>query len=492
MIKFSIRLIGIVLVTLCLTLFPDFLFSQTKISGVASFAKSQKMRVQTYDDLISYKIKTIKEVQLDRMGKFDFEINIQKPTYLFFVINFINGQLMIEPGKKYVLDFSVDSTYQNPAEISVQNVPMWIEIIEPKTGNLMSDLTKMENLIEDFLSINNRFQQIYFLRNKATLDSLNQLLNAEFKSKNNPYLQTYLKYRFGQVDYIMRSKMTDVLYKEYLTENEIPLENIAYMQFFNEFFNRYIQSANSKIPNDKLIEFINEKPDYFQFLDYLGKDPILVNEIIRELVIIKNLAEMFNIVGFNKDNIIKLLYELSVTTKFEEHKRIATNVIEMLVKQQTGYTPKAKELKDVSGNIVNIDKYKGKILYINFFSVDCIDCVMEFFAIQKLKKDFGDKMNFISVSMDVNSVKLFHFVNKYTQFDWPILSFGNNYDWVEAYDIQAFPAQVLLDENGKILAYPAPLASGELSRYLYAFFMEDFRQKPVFIPGSSVERDSLK
>ena len=108
--------------------------------------------------------------------------------------------------------------------------------------------------------------------------------------------------------------MTDALFKEYLTGNEIPLENLAYMQFFNEFFNRYIQSANSKIPNDKLFEFINEKPDYLLLLDFLGKDPILVNEIIRELVLIKNLAEMFNIVGFNKDNIIKLLYELSCTT----------------------------------------------------------------------------------------------------------------------------------------------------------------------------------
>lgn len=100
----------------------------------------------------------------------------------------------------------------------------------------MSDLTKMENLIEDFLSVNNRFQQIYFLRNKTTLDSLSQILKAEFKTNNNPYLQTYLKYRFGQVDYIMRSKMTDALFKEYLTGNEIPLENLAYMQFFNEFF----------------------------------------------------------------------------------------------------------------------------------------------------------------------------------------------------------------------------------------------------------------
>ncbi len=473
-------------------IFVNLLFCQTKINVRASFAGSQKMRVQTYDDLISYKIKTLNEVTLDRMGKFEFDLNIQKPTYLFFVINFITGQLMIEPGKKYVLEMTVDSIYQNPTEISVQDVPMWIEILEPKTANLMSDLTKMEDIIENFLSVNNRFQQIYFLKNKTTVDSLNLILQKEFKSNNNKYLQVYLKYRFAQVDYITRSKMTKDLYDEYINGIEIPIDNLAYMQFFNDFFTRYIQSANSKIHKDKLYELINEKPDYLELLDFIGKDPILVNEIVRELVLMKNLAEMYNVDEFNQDNIIKLIYHLSQTTKFEEHKRIATNIIEMLVKQKTGYKPKVTDLKDVSGNTVSIEKYKGKLLYIQFFSVDCIDCITELFAIQKVKKDFGDKMNFISVSMDVNSVKLFHFINKYTQFDWPILSFGNNYDWVEAYDIHAFPAQVLLDEKGKIISFPAPMASGELSRFLYVYFMEDYRRKPVFIPGSSMEHDSLK
>ncbi len=472
--------------------FANYLFCQTKILGRASFASSQKMRVQTYDDLLSYKIKTIAEVTLDRMGKFEVDINIQKPTYLFFVINYITGQLMIEPNKRYVLELTVDSIYQNPTEISVQDIPMWVEILEPKTANLMSDLTKMEDIIENFLSVNNRFQQIYFLKNNSTLDSLKQKLQNEFKSNKNKYLQTYLKYRFGQIDYITRSKMTKVLYNEYLNGIEIPIDNIAYMQFFNDFFNRYIQSANSKIPKDKLYEIINEKPDYLELLDFVGKDPILVNEIIRELVLMKNLAEMYNVNGFNQDNIIKLIYKLSQTTKFEDHKRIATNLIEMLVKQKTGYKPKANQLKDVSGNIVSIDKYKGKLLYIQFFSVDCNDCVTELFALQKIKKDFGDKMNFISVSMDINTIKLFHFINKYPQFDWPILSFGNNFDWVDAYDIHAFPAQVLLDEKGNILSFPAPLASGELSRFLYVYFMEDYRKKPVFIPGSSMENDSLR
>lgn len=475
-----------------LLVFVNPLFCQTKISGKAAFAGSQKMRVQTYDDLLSYKIKTLTEVSLDRMGKFEIELNIQKPTYLFFVINYITGQLMIEPNKKYVLEMTVDSIYKNPLEISVQDVPMWIEIIEPKTGNLMSDLTKMENIIENFLSVNNRFQQIYFLKSKTTLDSLKQILHNEFTTVNNKYLQVYLKYRFGQIDYITRSKMTKVLYDEYINGIEIPIDNIAYMQFFNDFFNRYIQSANSKIPKDKLYELINEKCDYLELLDFIGKDPILVNEIVRELVLMKNLAEMYNISTFNQDNVIKLIYRLSLTTKFDEHKRIANNIIEMLIKQKTGYKPKAKELKDNLGNTVNIDKYLGKLLYIHFFSVDCSDCITELFALQKIKKDFGDKMNFISVSMDVNSVKLFHFINKYPQFDWPIYSFGNNYDWVEAYDIHAFPAQVLLDEEGKILSFPAPMASGELSLFLYVYFMEDYRKKPVFIPGSSMDNDSLR
>ncbi|MDD4575945.1 MAG: TlpA disulfide reductase family protein [Bacteroidales bacterium] len=465
-----------------------FVFCQSKISGKAAFAPSQTMRINTYDDLISYKITTIKTVEIDKTGNFEFELNFRSPVYLFFEINFINGQVLIEPDKNYKLEFSVDSIYTNPTEITVSEVPMWVEILEPKSNNLMSFVVDVEETIENFLSSDNNFSKIYYARSVETLQLLKTILDQKFGYINNPYFKIYMHYRFAQVDFIQRSKMTTELYADYLTDIEIYYNNLAYMQFFNEFFTRYIQSANSNIPKNKLDELINETGNYFELLDYLGKDPLLVNEMIRELVLIKNLSEMYNIIGTNQSNIILLLLKLAETTKFEEHRKIANNMIEFLVKQSVGNIPVAKNLKDLSGNTISIDKYRGKPLYIQFFSVDCSDCIAEMFAIQKVKKDFEGKIEFISVSMDINTTKLYHFVNRFPQFDWPILSFGNNYEWVKSFDIHAFPAQVLLDAEGKIIQYPAMLASEELSRFLYAYFMEDYRPKPVYIPGMSGER----
>ncbi len=476
------------IVSLFFVLISILAFSQTKISGNAPFAANHSMRIKTYDDLITYKISTIKTVDIDKNGNFNFEIKIFQPTYLFFVINSINGQLMIEPNKNYKLLLTVDSIYQNPTEIPVTDVPMWVEIVEPQSHNLMTYIVDVEDNIEKFLANDNNFAKIYYTRSTETLNLLKIILDQKFGHINHPYLKTFVKYRFAQVDFIMRSKMTMELYTEYLTDIEIYYNNLAYMQFFNEFFIRYIQSANSNIPKAKLNELINETADYPQLLDYLGKEPILVNEMIRELVLIKNLSEMYNIYGTNQSNIIYFLEKIAETTKFEEHRKIANNMIEFLVKQSVGNIPVAKNLKDLSGNSISIDKYKGKPLYIHFFSVDCSDCITEMFAIQKVKKDFEGKIQFISVSMDINTTKLYHFVNRFPQFDWPILSFGNNYEWIESYDIHAFPAQVLLDKDGRIIQFPAMLASDELSRFLYAYFMEDYRPKPVYIPGMSGER----
>lgn len=473
---------------LVFSLVSTLLFSQSKISGKALFAPNRTLRINTYDDLVSYKITNLKTVTIDKNGNFEFELNLHQPTYAFFIINSIHGQLLIEPNKNYKLEFSVDSIYPNPAEIPATEIPMWVEILEPKSNNLMTFIVDLEETVENFLTRDNNFSKIYYARSVETLQLLKNNLEEKFGHINNPYFKTFLRYRFAQVDLIQRSKMTSELYNDYFTDIEIYYNNLAYMQFFNEFFTRYIQSANSNIPKEKLYELINETGNYLELLDYLGKDPILVNEMIRELVLIKNLSEMYHVFGTNQSNIIMFLSKLAETTKFDEHRRIANNTIEFLVKQSVGNIPVAKNLKDLSGNIISIDKYLGKPLYIQFFSVDCADCITEMFAIQKVKKDFEGKIQFISVSMDINTTKLYHFVNRFPQFDWPILSFGNHYEWIEAYDIYGFPAQVLLDAEGKIIQYPAMLASDELSRFLYAYFMEDFRPKPVYIPGMGNER----
>ncbi|NCB14097.1 MAG: hypothetical protein EOM78_21105, partial [Erysipelotrichia bacterium] len=69
---------------------------------------------------------------------------------------------MIEPNKNYKLELTVDSIYPNPTEIAIGDIPMWIEIIEPKSNNLMSYIVDLEETVERFLSSDNNFSKIYY------------------------------------------------------------------------------------------------------------------------------------------------------------------------------------------------------------------------------------------------------------------------------------------------------------------------------------------
>ena len=110
-------------------------------------------------------------------------------------------------------------------------------------------------------------------------------------------------------------------------DNEYILyDNPAYMTFFHSFYDNYLYTS-SRISKDILTKYINENPDYLGIFNEVGKDPFLVNERIRELVIIKNLGEFYEDHQFNKKNILQLLNYIKKNSRFPEHKDIVEHVI---------------------------------------------------------------------------------------------------------------------------------------------------------------------
>ena len=108
---------------------------------------------------------------------------------------------------------------------------------------------------------------------------------------------------------------------------------------------------------------INNKRNYYRLLDALGKDPILVNEVIREMVLIKGLGEIYDNDEFSQENILFLLNQMTNATKFVQHKQMAENQIKQLTKLRPGSVAPNFEVKDV---------YRVKVLWMiikeNMFS----------------------------------------------------------------------------------------------------------------------------
>ena len=85
---------------------------------------------------------------------------------------------------------------------------------------------------------------------------------------------------------------------------------------------------------------------------------------------------------------------------------------------------------------------------------------------------YGDKVQFLSVMLDYEPVRLYHFVKNYPDFGWQFAHFNNQFDFLEAYKPYALPLSMLVDPQGKVLAYPAPAASEGLAELFMKLFAD--------------------
>ena len=470
---------------LSITFTSLFGYKQTIINGNASFAPNSTIRVYQYDDLLSYKRVLITSAKISKEGDFKFELNLTRPTYLMFCINFLESDFYAEPEESYSIHFEFNAKHENPAEISAIEIPMLTIIKDSTFETIFSKINALNDAIQQFLTSNDNFKQIYFRANQAKLDSLKKIIMGDWGVYNGQYFRTYQKYSYAMFDNIINNKNSDSIFARYFNEREFYVENTAFMDFFNSCFEKYYDSSQSKIPINEFRNTINEGGNLAKLLDIMGKDSKLKNEILREMVLIKMLNNAYFDDRFEPGNIILLLFELSKTTKFADHKKMALNVIDQLRNKVNGKKMIDFELKNVSGATTKLSEFNNKYLYIQFFTTDCNTCIRDMYGMQKLQEEYRDSVQFISISLDVNTAKLFHFVNKFPQFNWPILHFGNNFDFIEAYGLKGLPLAMILDKSGNIISNPAPLPDQNVTQIFNDLFKDKFHHKIWFEPGNS-------
>ena len=103
--------------------------------------------------------------------------------------------------------------------------------------------------------------------------------------------------------------------------------------------------------------------------------------------------------------------------------------------------------KNLKGEEVYSKNLAKKITLINFWFVNCMPCIKEIPELNKLKKDYGDRVNFVAISFD-NSEKINNFLkNKEFNFD----HLTDQRDIVEnSFKVESYPKLLVSDREGKI------------------------------------------
>jgi thiol-disulfide isomerase/thioredoxin len=205
---------------------------------------------------------------------------------------------------------------------------------------------------------------------------------------------------------------------------------------------------------------------YPNLMKTLAQDSILKKPQLRELVLLKNLMEMFNMQGYNQESILSLLETISKESIYDGNKVVASDIIKFLTHLRTGTPAPSFTLQDMDHKEISLKDFKGKPVVLNFWTTYCQGCLSEMDLLKPVYDKFKDKISFVSISADNQFQKMVYFVSLKKDFSWIFLHIGDQLQLLIDYDVRTYPLYVIIDEQGKIYKCPADMPSSGLETTL--------------------------
>jgi peroxiredoxin len=289
---------------------------------------------------------------------------------------------------------------------------------------------------------------------------------TSFKDTKNYYFGCYIRYKLAGLEQLAQAEGKPQIAKKYFMDSPVLYENTEYMDFFNQFFSKYLTVTSKATKFTDFPKMISTIGSYQNMMKALAQDSVLRKPQLRELVMLKNLMEMFFMPGYNQESILSLLETIPKESKFDGNKVVAEDMIKYLTKLRVGTTAPVFTLQDKDRKEVSLQDLNGKPVLLNFWTTYCQGCLTEMDLLKPIYDKFKDKISFVSISADNQFQKMVYFVSMKKDFSWIFLYIGDQIQLLKDYDVRTYPLFVLIDEQGKIVKYPADLPSNGLEATL--------------------------
>jgi peroxiredoxin len=122
------------------------------------------------------------------------------------------------------------------------------------------------------------------------------------------------------------------------------------------------------------------------------------------------------------------------------------------------------QLKNLDGEVVNLNDYKGKVIFLNIWATWCPPCIAEMPGIQSLyDKVDKDKIVFVMLSTDNSEEKARKFIEK-KGFTFPVFMAASQVP--EAFRVSSIPSTFVISPEGKIVSKKVGMADYDKKSFL--------------------------
>ncbi len=420
----------------------------TKIYGTAENASGYEIKLKTYTDFFSMTEQLLSESVVQKDGSFELKTDLKATKLCFLVIGFQRAEIYLEPGRTYHLSINYDKrneqiTFVNKAYLNFN----FVDLPREDLNNQIGDFNSKSN---EFLVAN--FDRIYKRRDKKIIREFSNSIYQDFKNPS-AFLKNYIDFRLASIEYSSGLKNRLEIQHDYFQNGIIFYENDEYVHAFNELFDKYLMNPNPYFEVQQLRNEIFGDANLERIFSALDNDPLLKDQEFKELVLLRSLYELYFVPASNKDAIVSLIDDLGQKTLFPSIDKIALNFIHQLTYLQPGAEFPKHEILDIS-LIQNEAMRAEKLIFFNFFTFPCAECMREMDSIASLHEKYSKQVLFISIALNVNESEIEQLI-KAKKYAWKIIRATQPFILAETYKIKSLPSYFLIDSKRKILLNPA-------------------------------------
>lgn len=308
---------------------------------------------------------------------------------------------------------------ENFAKGSAEYIPLW----EQKTKEF-EQLLADANTDKDFAKVEKKRLQI---------EALNEYGYFAFAHQNEPQL------------------IDDFINK---TKNEIDVNDPSMLDIngFESFCSLYLNAVaeNNANPDESLYKRIANA------LNSEIKDTTIYRQVVNQMI---SRAMM----GGNMAEVDELIENVNPSFISAENKTVIDATKAKWDKLKAGNPAPSFTATNVQGKSFTLNDFKGKPVYIDVWATWCGPCKREIPYLEQLIEKYGDKINFISVSVDENKDAWTNMVieNKLKANQLYIAGAWQS-TICKDYNIEGIPRFILLDKNLNIINANADRPSGDI------------------------------
>lgn len=241
------------------------------------------------------------------------------------------------------------------------------------------------------------------------------------------------------------------------------------MDYIGNFYQQMIPRLTN-VANEAVYEGVL-KSSPSEVMNALGQEYTLINLRIREMVMLKSLAEMYYSDRFPQTNILTLMDSVEAHAMFETNSIIAKNLKYRLTQLAPGAKAPNFVLSKEGEPARTLLKYQNKYLYLHFFDPSSIENRKEIPLLKDIYLRYSPYIEFVTIYKSGDSLTADgEAILK--KLPWKSYAVSKESPIWKNYRVESYPYYTLIDGTGNIVSSPSlgPTPNGEYKTIDQTFF----------------------